>query len=406
MSVRSVARLAPLVFAAALAFSVLALVVVTLNGGEIGSATATGAVILAVSFAAVGAVVVVLRPENPVGWIFLLGGFCNSLSAFSPEYARYALLTEPGRWPFGAFFAWLSTWIFAPGFVASFPLTLLLFPTGRLPAPRWRPLLWLIVAGLALAVVPVAVAAWPLRGPALVSGNLWENEVLAGLAVLLQRAGVGTIVVCILAAVVSVVVRFRRAAGQERQQLKWLVYAGAITFAVTITASPAAPFELPGLASELLSILAPFTLPSIPVAVGIAILRYRLYDIDVIINRTLVYGAMTVTLALVYFGSVVGLQYVFRALTGQESRLAVVASTLAIAALFNPLRRRVQAFVNRRFYRKKYDAERVLADFSARLRDETDLERLGDDLISVVGETVQPEHVRVWLRPSKDGSRR
>ena len=399
MSARA-ARLAPLVFAAALAFSVLALIIIPLNGGEIGSSDTTGSAILAVSFSAVGAVIVVRRPGNLVGWVFLIGGLCNSLNGFSWEYARYVLLTEPGRWPLGPFFAWLSTWIFGPGFVASFPLTLLLFPTGRPPSPRWRPLLWLIGAGLALAVLPMAVAAWPLRGPDLVTGDLWTTGAVGSLTVTLQRAGVAVITACILASVVSIGLRFRRAAGEERQQLKWLIYAGALAFVVTVTASPGALFELPGIASDLLSALAILTLPSIPVAVGIAILKYRLYDIDLLINRTLVYAVLTATLGLVYLGGVVLLQYAFQTLTGGEgeSQLAIVASTLAIAALFNPLRRRIQGFIDRGFYRRKYDAARTLAAFSARLRDETDLETLSEDLVSVVRETVQPEHASLWLR--------
>ena len=156
------ARLAPFVFGVAFTFSVAAEVMVYLNGGGVTSAEATGSAILAVSFSAVGAVIVVRRPENAVGWIFLVGGFFNSLNAFSWEYARYALFAAD-HLPLGPFFAWLSTWVFAPGFVA-FPLTLLLFPTGRPPSPRWRSLLWLTAAGLALTVVPMAVAAWPLRG--------------------------------------------------------------------------------------------------------------------------------------------------------------------------------------------------------------------------------------------------
>jgi hypothetical protein len=314
-------------------------------------------------------------------------------------------LTTAGSWPFGSFFAWLSTWIFAPGFVASFPLTLLLFPTGRPPSPRWRPLLWLIAAGLALAVLPMLVVAWPLRGPDLITGYLWDGEVTGELAVVLQRTGVGVIIVCILASVVSIGFRYRRAAGEERQQLKWLVYAGALTFVVTVTASPAAFFELPGFAGALLSILATLALPSIPVAVGIAILKHRLYDIDIVINRTLVYGSLTATLVMVYVGSVVSLQFIFRILTGQESQLAVVASTLVIAAMFGPLRRRVQGFIDRRFYRRKYDAAKTLETFSARLREQTDLGALSGDLTTVVRETMQPEYISLWLRPPTDGAR-
>jgi len=391
------ARLAPLVFVAALFFSVAAMVVVRLNGGEIGSSDATGSAILAVSFSAVGAVIVLRRPENPVGWIFLFGGFCNSLNAFSWEYSRYALIETSGWRPLGTLFAWLSTWVFAPGFVA-FPLTLLLFPTGRPPSPRWRPLLWLIAAGLALGVVPMAVAAWPIRGPGLVNDDLWaDNAVVGGLAVTLQRAGVVVITLCILASIVSIGLRFRRAAGEERQQLKWLVYAGALTFIVLATASPASPFEMSGTGAVLLSVLALLSLPSIPVAVGIAILRYRLYDIDLVINRTLVYATLTAMLAAVYVACVVLLQYLFRTLAGEASQLAIVVSTLAIAALFNPLRRRTQGFIDRRFYRRKYDAAKTLEAFSAKLREETDLDRLGGDLVGVVQETLQPEHASLWL---------
>lgn len=408
MSVRSAARLAPFIFVVALAFSAAAMFVVPLNGGAIGSSDTTGSVILAVSFSAVGAVIVARRPGNVVGWVLLFGGLCNSLNGFSWEYSRYALLTAAGPWPLGPFFAWLSVWIFAPGFVASFPLTLLLFPTGRPPSPRWRPLLWLMAVGLALALLPMAAAAWPLRGPALVTGDLWTSGAVGSLAVALQRLGVLVIVLCILASFVSVVSRFRRAAGEERQQLKWLVYAGALSFGVTVTASPAGLFEWPAPVSALLSTLAPLSLPSIPLAVGIAILRHRLYDIDAIINRTLVYGLLTAVLALVYSGGVVLSQGVLRAVTGQGSALAVVVSTLVIAALFNPLRRRIQSFIDRRFYRRRYDAKGTLDAFSAKLRDETDLDLLSPELLVVVRETMQPEHASLRLRPGagpRDGPR-
>jgi hypothetical protein len=187
-----------------------------------------------------------------------------------------------------------------------------------------------------------------------------------------------------------VVVRFRRSRGTERQQLKWFLYAAA-----PIVAFPAID-TLPVIVSGL---LAGWVLVGLPVAIGIAVLRYRLYEIDLFINRTLVYGPLSAMLVLVYFGGVVGLQAALRTLTGQESTLAVVASTLAIAALFSPLRRRVQAFVDRRFYRKKYDAAKTLEAFSVKLRDETDLQALNDELVKVVRETMQPAHASLWLRP-------
>jgi hypothetical protein len=197
----------------------------------------------------------------------------------------------------------------------------------------------------------------------------------------------------------SVFVRLRRSVGVERQQIKWFAYAAAI-FAmsvilnvITLAIDPPRWVEV---ANPVIFSVAGTT---IPVAMGIAILRYRLYDIDLLINRTLVYGSLTASLAGVYLGSVVVLQYTFRTLTGGESQLAVVASTLAIAALFNPLRGRVQGFVDRRFYRRKYDAVKTLAAFNARLRDETDLEALGSEVVGVARRTVQPAHVSLWLRP-------
>jgi hypothetical protein len=204
--------------------------------------------------------------------------------------------------------------------------------------------------------------------------------------------GVPLVIGCV-GAVAAVIVRFRRSSGVERQQMKWFLYAAApiLTFPVTD--------YLPGIVSDLVF---GWMLIGLPTAIGIAILRYRLYDIDIVINRTLVYGSLTATLAAVYVACVVVLQYLFRSLTGEESQLAVVASTLVIAALFVPLRRRVQVFIDRRFYRSKYDARKTLGDFSARLRDQTDLEALSEDLVTVVRGTVQPEHASLWLQPPKE----
>jgi hypothetical protein len=202
--------------------------------------------------------------------------------------------------------------------------------------------------------------------------------------------GGGALAVGTVGAVLSVVVRFRRSRGTERQQLKWFLYAAA-----PIAAFPAID-SLPVIVSGLLS---GWVLVGLPAAIGIAVLRYRLYEIDLVINRTLVYGSLTVMLGLFYVGSVLIMQLLFRVLTGQESQLAVVASTLVIAASFTPLRRRIQAFIDRRFYRRKYDARKTLEAFSARLRDETDLDALTDDLVGVVRGTMQPVHASLWLRP-------
>jgi hypothetical protein len=202
------------------------------------------------------------------------------------------------------------------------------------------------------------------------------------------------LLVIVLCSVASLVVRFRRSDGEERQQMKWLTYAAAANFATLLLAFslPADSFWYPAVAS--LSDLVP---AGLPVAVGIVVLRYHLYNIDPLINRTLVYGSLTVMLAAVYFGGVATTEAILRALTGQQEQpqLAIVVSTLAIAALFNPLRRRIQAFIDKRFYRRKYDAAKTLEAFSAKLRDETDLDALSDDLVGVVRETMQPAHVSV-----------
>jgi hypothetical protein len=266
----------------------------------------------------------------------------------------------------------------------------LLFPDGRLPSRRWRPLAWLSTVPLAIFVV-LQVYLWPYRGQI-------PPPKLSGLIGALSDQSGGLLgpllLVCALACVSSLMFRYRRAAGRERQQIKWFAYATAVFPTVLVVSE-----YLPVRPITYLPLLPAFSL--VPVAVGIAILRYRLYDIDVIINRTLVYGSLTVTLALVYLGGVAATQEIFRVLTSQEQQpqIAIVVSTLVIAALFNPMRRRIQAFIDRRFYRRKYDAAKTLEAFSARLRDETDLERLGEDLVGVVRETMQPAHVSMWLHP-------
>src|SRR5215218_7763736 len=207
--------------------------------------------------------------------------------------------------------------------------------------------------------------------------------------------------VMLLASVASVIVRWRRGGDIEREQLKWLVYVAIIVAASFVGGLASALYFGEGSYVGFLAFTSGIVglTVGVPVAIGVAILRYRLYDIDLLINRTLVYGSLTATLALVYVASVVSLQALLRVLPGQESTLAIVASTLAIAALFNPLRRRVQGFVDRRFYRRKYDARKILAAFNARLREETDLGILREDLIGVVKDTMQPVHVSLWLRP-------
>ena len=357
--------------------------------------------LLFMSFATVGALVASRWPKNAIGWIFCWLGLSFSLGSASEEYALYALVTEAGSLPGAEGMLWLTAWFGGPIVFALFALVFLLFPGGRLPSRRWRPVVWLELVAI------VCLVAWAFEpGPL---GNLGLVRVanpfgVQGAAALLGTLGLVGFYMTLAVAVAggtSLVVRFRRARGVERQQIKWFAFSGVVFCAVfaagpflwTLPQSPATAWIWPVLFLAGAS--------TIPVAVGIAILRYRLYDIDLLINRTLVYGALTVLLAAVYVGCVVLLQGVLRALSGGESQLAIVASTLAIAALFNPLRLRVQAFVDRRFYRRKYDAAKTLAAFNARLREETDLHTLTDDLAGVVRETMQPAHVSLWLRPDR-----
>ena len=221
---------------------------------------------------------------------------------------------------------------------------------------------------------------------------------IGGILTTIESTGNGILPIVVLASIAAMIVRFRRSRRRERLQLKWVAYTAALT-ATSFLVSFMLPAQVPQVIQDAVFLSGVAAFAAIPIAAGVAILRYRLYDIDLLINRTLVYGALTVLLAAVYVGCVVLLQGVLRTLTGQESQVAVVASTLAIAALFGPLRRRVQGFIDRRFYRRKYDARKTLDAFSAKLRDETDLEALNNELVGVVRETMQPAHVSLWLRP-------
>jgi hypothetical protein len=343
--------------------------------------------LIAAPFAVVGALVASRRPRNPIGWLFLAFAFVAAFAASADRYASYALVEHPGSLPGGDWVAWTASGIWHPAF-GFFVFAFLLFPDGRLPSVRWRPVAWIAVANylvggvLGLLWGPLFGEFFPYAEPPFRLPDYFVVEV-AFTGFIFVNFGL------LALSAVSLVLRLRRATGVERQQLKWFVYAVAL-FALVF------PPSVIVLGDGRLIV---FLLPLVPAAAGIAILRYRLFDIDVVINRTLVYGLLTIMLAAVYFATVVASQYVFRALTGQESQLAVVASTLAIAALYVPLSRRVQGFVDRRFYRSKYDAAKTLEAFGSRLRDETDLDALSGELVEVARRTMQPAHVTLWLRP-------
>jgi hypothetical protein len=312
------------------------------------------------------------------------------------QYGLYGIFTNPGALPAAELLA--SSTFFLAGVMFGLLITfaLLLFPDGRLASRRWLPVAWISALDIVLMTAGLGLGAMQMGGQELVRRLVEGIEVVpaegTGLAGILN--GIGHILVFLgfAAAVISLFVRRWRATQTERQQLKWFAYAAAM-FALAIL-SYALPW--PESISEFLELAAALFLP---VAIGLAILRYRLYEIDLLINRTLVYGSLTVMLVAVYAGSIVVLQGVLRALTGQESQLAIVASTLAVAALFNPLRRRIQYFIDRRFHRSTYDAAKTLEVFSVRLRNETNLDALNAELVEVVRETMQPTHVSLWLRP-------
>jgi len=387
----SLAALSVIMFVAAIALHVLARSVD--SPGEWSTLGAVGRVVSFLPFLAfplVGALVASRRPRNWVGWILLADGLLWTFGSVLDSYRIYGL-ARPGSVPFQVAVHALSQWLWVPAVGLFAVYLILLFPDGRLPSWRWRPLAWFSGAVMVLLSAgigkPFGLEQYP-----------WVSDAFPVVLALLP--------LCILASAVSLVLRYRRAGSEVREQIKWVAFAAlfvGVQFVIDIGASvllvpmTASGREPPWLA--LLDQVGFISFAGVPIAVGIAVLKYRLYDIDVIINRALVYGSLTATLVALYFGGIVVLQRLFVALTGQQSTLAVVASTLAIAAMFSPLRHRIQGIVDRRFYRRKYDAAKTLEAFSARLRDETDLQALNGELTRVVRETMQPAHVSLWLRP-------
>jgi hypothetical protein len=356
--------------------------------------------VIAVSFSTVGAVITPrLPPRNTIGWIFCVIGFLAGMRFFCAEYAIVTLLAEPGSLPSkllgGEALAWVSSWVWVPH-IGLFLFLALLFPDGLLLAPGWRLFGW--VLGVVVVVGTVAVALWPetARGFDPVNHPL-GIEVATG-----TINPVETIMYTLgLIAAASLLARLRHSNEVERHQVKWFAYAVAV-LATSATLAYVVPESTGvGWLGSVSTVLVIGSVVSLPVAMGIAILRYHLYNIDLLINRTLVYGSLTAMLALVYFGGVATMEAIFRTLTGQEQQpqLAVVVSTLVIAVLFNPLRRRLQSFIDRRFYRSKYNSAKTLEAFSAKLREETDLDALNAELVGVVRKTMQPVHVSLWLHP-------
>ncbi|MDP8968494.1 MAG: hypothetical protein M3N04_07835, partial [Actinomycetota bacterium] len=339
--------------------------------------------LMTLALGAAGMLIASRASDNPIGWVFCCMAVFSALEELAQAYGKHEAFAgaEPAEW----FASW--AWAVAAGL---WTIVFVLFPSGRLPSRRWRIVLWAALAGAAL--IAAGSAFGHAADSAFASG---ENPYAIGGIGAEAAYIVGQVLflTAFLAAVASLIVRFRRSAGVERQQLKWIAYAVS-AFAVVGPLAAVAYHD-----SVLVQVAIAIVVTSVPAAVCIAILRYRLYDIDVVINRTLVYGALTATLAGIYLASVLLLQLVLSGVTA-DSSLAVAASTLAVAALFQPARGRIQHAVDRRFYRQKYDAARTLEAFGARLRDEVDLDALGAELRAVVAQTMQPQHVSLWLRPA------
>jgi hypothetical protein len=397
----------------------------------LGFAVLTG--VLSLAFPMVGALIASRLPTNPIGWLFCGMGVLYTAGRFTSAYADYAL-GENFAFPGGEYVAWFSSclWFAVPTLGV---FLILLFPDGQLPSRRWRLVAWAALVGAALAVLgfgfmpDILIVSHPyVDNPfgviGVIGGGLTTYELFGASRFL----GMTLLLTSSLATLFSLILRLHHTRGIERQQITWFLFA-AVPLTVflglieldllVLNLTYDFYFRFDFLFNNGTSIfpswetfngvqyVAVFALLSTPVCTYIAILKYGLYDIDLVINRTLVYGSLTVTLVALYFGGIVVLQRFFVLLTGQQSTLAVVASTLLIAALFTPLRRRIQSFIDRRFYRKKYDAAKTLEAFSATLRNETDLETLREDLVGVVRETMQPEHVSLWLHPGtpRNGTR-
>jgi hypothetical protein len=351
-------------------------------------------------FGTTGLLIASRRPSNPIGWLLSAMGLGFVAGVFALTYAEHALRIDPGSLPGGMAAGWVALWFWPVAF-SPIGFVLLLFPDGRLPSRRWRVIAW----GQAAALIGLFTSLAFAPGPMVTAGyQSLDNPLgIEGLGPVLSIAGAisGLLLLAMLAAsALSLIVRFRRADAREQRQLKWFAFAGTLVIVTTFVS-----LSLEGMLGDDATLvrvtqsLLVTAIIGVPVSVGVAILKYRLYDIDVIINRTLVYGVLTAVLAIVYLGGVVGIGGLVRDMTGQErNNLVVAASTLAVAGMFRPARTRIQAFIDHRFYRRKYDAQQTIADFSAKMREQIDLDSLTNEMAAVVRETVQPTHVSVWLR--------
>ena len=371
-----------------------------LPADEGGQVTASGELTFAVmimAFAALGAVIASRRPRNPIGWILCVAPVALAFTGVARGLYVHSYFADPGSLDVPDALVWAANWAWVPGFMPLPTLLLLLFPDGQPVSRRWRPVAWAALLAMSMLVVGYALAPGPLEDYPRVENPLGVEGGITELFDLFLELGFPLFALSMVASMASMAVRFRRSRGEQRQQLKWVAAAAALVVAAWLV--NAVLDQGFGINS---AFVLPIALLTLPGAAAVAVLRYRLYDLELVVNRTLVYGVLSATLVGSYLGLVFLFQAVLSPLT-QQSDLAIAGSTLAVAALFRPARRRIQELVDRRFYRRKYDATRTIEAFSARLRDEVELDLLSTGLRDVARETMQPAHVSVWLRPQAWG---
>ncbi|MFN8487237.1 MAG: hypothetical protein U0350_06565 [Caldilineaceae bacterium] len=353
-----------------------------------------------IAFAVLGVLVVARLPNHRVGWLFLVIGLSAALALFTDQYTIYKLVTHPAGQPFVWLVVWLHTWVWLVGNWA-IGLLLLIFPTGRLLSARWRWASWLLAGSTGAFAGLVLVVTWGMTAQQM---RQFDGSQLSPLLQTLSNGFILAMFVSYAVAALSLLARLQRARGVERQQLKWFTFAVTLLVLTILLANLAQELWSTPALDTLSKLIQALALAGMAVAVGLAILQHQLFDIDIIIRRTLVYTLLTGLLGLIYFSCVVILQGLVRPFTGaDQSPVATASSTLAIIVLFAPLRHRIQALIDRRFYRRKYDAEQVLATFGETVRNETDLDHLTSALLTVVQETMQPTHVSLWLgKPAND----
>jgi hypothetical protein len=353
------------------------------------------------AFATVGALILARRPGNRIGWLCWAIGFTITVGLWGSRQVWEILAVNQGRSSAWVLLTQLGTMAWLGTLLGLLPFLVLLFPTGRLLSRRWRPVAWALGLVLGLYLTARLLTPGPID-PGLAGNpqNPLGVESAEGFLRLVQTLAGVTAPVLALAALASLVLRFRRAGGEERQQLKWFTFVVAADLVLLPSLGEVAERVAPEVGAL---VVFPVTVSLIPIAIGVAVLKYRLYDIDRVINRTLVYALLTMLLGAIYTAGVFGLGQLLNPVTG-ESALAVAASTLAVAALFQPARRRIQAVVDRRFNRRRYNAVKTIEAFSTRLRDQLDLDTLTTELLAIVDQTTEPTRVSLWLRPAAPGS--